>query len=92
MAEVKRENWPKRARTHRFSGVIGLCLAVASVFLFGLLPALFMAVLGMSNLTAATAVEQTGEVPRALRIAMFVGGLGFVGFMLWGGYQARAGH
>jgi hypothetical protein len=92
VADADQLNWAKRARTHRFSGVIGLCLAVASVFLFGLVPALCMAVLGMSNLTAAAAVEQSGEVPRGLRIAMIVSGVGFVGSMLWGGYRAYAGH
>ena len=92
MADAEQGKWAKRARTHRFSGVIGLCLAVASVFLFGLPPALFMAVLGMSNLTAAATVEQTGEVPHGLKYRVIVSGIGFAGFMLWGAYRVHAGH
>ena len=71
------EERDRKARSHLFSGVAAIVVALIAVPVYGLLPAVAMVVFGIGAVLASRSVRRDGEVASSSRALMIVGGVGF---------------
>ena len=85
------EERERKARSHLFSGVAAFIVAVIAVPVYGVLPAIAMAVFGIGAVLASRSMRRDGEVAPAARALMIVGGVGFAAVCVLLAVRAFAG-